>query len=204
MSKKSNTKKIWTGIAIAAGAIILFKDQIKSSLGISGVDTEDLDRIKLLKDMGYFSKELMDPYTQREISRGAQRLREMRSRRVGPDAKEELAEVARMINNNEDYLSNAADWLVTGSYGSEFYYLTKLWLNYINTSGDKRLANAWISFVKSVVQMVILIEWPSLNASQLSKLWKMVDPAANAVFLDRLSGELADAIITNSGQFEDR
>jgi len=198
--KKNNTWKWVLGIGLTA---LIFKDQIKSTLGISGMSNdEDYDRLKMAIDLGLFKPK--EQWDIREVSKGAQVVNQLMNRRVGPARHEQLQEVRDAINKGGDWLLDRVGWMLDGSYGSEYYYWIRNYLSNINTKGNKAFRNAVRSFSMVLIQVTILAENSDLNRGQLTKLFKSVNPAMNEKFIDDVIDLVVEKYIDEAEIFDTR
>lgn len=199
MAKKNNNKLAWA-IGLTLTGLLLFGDKIKSSLGISGTSQDDYDRLKIAVDLGLF-KENKD-YEVRDVMKASRKFSELRNRKAGPDREEQLNFVIQEINAGGGFIFDTCDWLLYGNYGSEWTHYFNSLMNNLNTSGEKRIKNSVTMIAKMLIQAAILLENSDLNMGQLAKVWKKVDPIANAKFVDRVVDLIVQTYLEKAEYFK--
>jgi len=123
------------------------------------------------------------------------------AQRLGPDAKNEKQEITQAINEGGGWIADRIDWLLNGSYGSEYKYWADRLISQLNTSGPKAFNRALDSATKQIVMALILAESFDLNRAGVISAINKADAIQNEILLSKAKQSIIDYYLEQSEYF---
>lgn len=187
-------------LAAAAGLAVGYFAFRKTdaAVGSAIIDSRE-ESLRLAVQLGLL--DLKNDYDIREAGKGNMLIWKRSAQRLGPDAKNEKQEITQAINEGGGWIADRIDWLLNGSYGSEYKYWADRLISQLNTSGPKAFNRALDSATKQIVMALILAESFDLNRAGVISAINKADAIQNEILLSKAKQSIIDYYLEQSEYF---